>query len=68
MTISDKHIEALERHVRAGHFPDLNQALEAALDQLDAMFDDECDWAAPYLAEADAAVAAGEVEDWKNVR
>jgi hypothetical protein len=66
--IADRHIVALERHVKAGHFPTMDQTLDAALDQLDAAFDFDDDWVAPFLAQADADVAAGRVEDWDEVR
>lgn len=66
--IAERHIEALERHVQAGHFGSIDQALDVAVDQLDGMFEGDCDWAVPLLAEADADIAAGRIEEWVDVR
>ncbi len=59
--IADRHLEVLERHVKAGHFETVEQALDAAVFQLDLSLDFDDDWVAPLLAEADADIAAGRV-------
>jgi hypothetical protein len=66
--IADRHVEALERHVKAGHFETVEQALDAAMFQLELSLDFDDDWVAPLLAEADADIAAGRVSSWDEVR
>lgn len=61
MTIHVKpHLEAvLKAQVDAGHFPDVEAALEAAIMALGADIDDaDVEWTRPLLEEAEADVAA----------
>ena len=68
MKLSDRQAKALERHVKAGRFATIEQAVEAAITQLDTLFDDPCDWALPHLAEADSDIAARRVSSWDDTR
>ena len=65
--IAERHVEVLERHVQAGHFELVDQALDAAVHQLDASLDLEDDWVAPLLAEGQADIAAGRVVELEDL-
>jgi len=53
--------EWLEAEVAAGHFASIDEALAAAVAELQSLFEDDLAWAKPYVDEARAEVARGEL-------
>ena len=53
--------EWLEAEVAAGRFASIDEALAAAVAELKALFEDDLSWAKPYVDEARAEVARGEI-------
>jgi antitoxin ParD1/3/4 len=51
----------LEAEVAAGHYTSIDEALSIAVADLMAIHDDHLGWAKPYVDEARAAVARGDV-------
>jgi antitoxin ParD1/3/4 len=63
--------EWLEAEVAAGHFSSIDEALAVAVADLKALMEDDLTWAKPYVDEARASVARGDVisgeEFFKNL-
>jgi antitoxin ParD1/3/4 len=61
----------LEAEVAAGHFSSIDEALAIAVADLKALMEDDLAWAKPYVDQARAAVARGDVisgeEFFKNL-
>ena len=61
----------LKKHVVAGDFLSVEDALAAAIQGLDAAVPGDLSWAKPYLAEADADIEAGRTrphdEVWADI-
>ncbi len=53
--------EWLEAEVAAGHFSSIDEALSVAVADLKALSDDDLAWAKPYVDQARASVARGDV-------
>jgi antitoxin ParD1/3/4 len=53
--------EWLEAEVAAGHFSSIDEAVAAAVAELKSLLDDDLTWAKPYVDEARASVARGEL-------
>jgi antitoxin ParD1/3/4 len=53
--------EWLEAEVAAGRFASIDEALAAAVAEFKALFEDDLAWAKPYVDEARAEVARGEL-------
>ncbi len=50
----------LEAQVAAGHFPSVDEAMQAAIAEMMALAGQDFEWARPYIEEADASLARGE--------
>jgi antitoxin ParD1/3/4 len=61
ITLSPDQKKWLEAQVGAGHFSSVDNALAVAVAELMAINYDDLAWAKPYVDEARAAVARGEV-------
>jgi antitoxin ParD1/3/4 len=53
--------EWLEAEVAAGHFSSIDEALAVAVAELKALQEDDLAWAKPYVDEARASIARGEL-------
>jgi antitoxin ParD1/3/4 len=53
--------EWLAAEVAAGHFSSIDEALTVAVAELKALQEDDLAWAKPYVDEARASIARGEV-------
>jgi antitoxin ParD1/3/4 len=53
--------EWLEAEVAAGHFSSIDEALTVAVADLKALMEDDLAWAKPYVDQARASVARGDV-------
>jgi antitoxin ParD1/3/4 len=51
----------LEAEVAAGHFSSIDEALAVAVADLKALMEDDLAWAKPYVEQARASVARGDV-------
>ena len=71
ISLPKDQLEWLEAEVAAGHFESVDEALAVAVAELRALQDDDLAWAKPYVEEARASVARGEVisgeEFFKNL-
>ena len=71
ISLPKDQLEWLEAEVAAGHFKSIDEALAAAVAELRALQDDDFAWAKPYVEQARASVARGEVisgeEFFKNL-
>jgi antitoxin ParD1/3/4 len=56
----------LEAEVAAGHFTSIDEALAVAVADLMAIHNDDLAWARPYVDQARAAVARGDVRSGEN--
>lgn len=50
----------LEAQVAAGHFPSVDEAVQAAVTEMMALVAEDFEWARPYIEEAEASLARGE--------
>jgi antitoxin ParD1/3/4 len=53
--------ELLEAEVAAGHFSSVDEAIAAAVSELKTLLEDDLAWAKPYVDEARASIARGDV-------
>ncbi len=56
-----QQLEWLEAQVAAGHYGSVDEALAVAVADLMAIHNDDLAWAKPYLDQARASVARGDV-------
>jgi antitoxin ParD1/3/4 len=56
-----EQLEWLEAEVAAGHFSSIDEALAVAVADLKALHEDDLAWAKPYVKQARASVARGDV-------
>ena len=56
-----EQLEWLEAQVAAGHFASIDEALAIAVADLKALSEDDLAWARPYVEEARASIARGDV-------
>jgi antitoxin ParD1/3/4 len=56
-----EQLEWLEAEVAAGRFASIDEALSVAVADLKALSEDDLAWAKPYVDEARASVARGDV-------
>ena len=68
MTLSAAQQRWLEAEVAAGRYASIEAAVQFAIENLLPGNLDELDWAAPYLDEARAGAASGEVRPIDEVR
>ena len=61
ITLSADQRKWLEAEVAAGHFESIDDALAAAVAELMSLSGDDLAWAKPYVEQARASVARGEV-------
>jgi antitoxin ParD1/3/4 len=61
VTLPPGQLEWLETQVEAGRFGSVDEALAVAVADLKSMRDDDLEWAKPYVEEARASVARGDV-------
>jgi antitoxin ParD1/3/4 len=71
VSLSREQQEWLEAEVAAGRFASIDEALAVAVAELKALHEDDLAWAKPYVDEARASVARGNVisgeEFFKNL-
>ena len=61
ISLPKDQLEWLEAEVAAGHFESIDEALAVAVAELRALQEDDLAWAKPYVEEARASVARGDV-------
>jgi antitoxin ParD1/3/4 len=61
ITLSPEHKRWLETEVAAGHFESIDDAVATAVAELISLRDDDLAWAKPYVEQARASVARGDV-------
>ena len=61
ITLPQEQIEWLEAQVAAGHFSSIDEAVAVAIADLKALGDDDLAWAKPYVDQARASLARGDV-------
>ena len=61
VSLPREQLEWLEAEVAAGHFSSVEEALATAVADLKVLHDDDLAWAKPYVDEARAFAARGEV-------
>jgi Arc/MetJ-type ribon-helix-helix transcriptional regulator len=66
VTLPSDQLEWLEAQVAAGRFRSVDEALAVAVADLKAMHDDDLTWAKPYVEEARASVARGDVSSGED--
>jgi Arc/MetJ-type ribon-helix-helix transcriptional regulator len=66
ITLPPDQLEWLEAQVEAGRFNSVDEALVVAVADLKAMRDDDLEWAKPYVDEARASVARGDVSSGED--
>lgn len=66
VTLPTDQLEWLEAQVAAGRFRSVDEALVVAVADLMAMRDDDLAWAKPYVEEARASVARGDVSSGED--
>ena len=62
--VSKDRAEWLESLVKAGHFASMEEAMEAAVAALRAEFEQDDEWARPYIEEALQSIERGEGKPW----
>lgn len=65
--LTPEQIAWLEAKVAAGQFPTVDDAISTAITDLMAIANDDLAWAAPYVEEARAAVARGDVMSGEGI-
>lgn len=60
ITLPPDQRQWLEAQVAAGHFPSVDEAVQAAVAEMMALATEDFEWARPYIEEADASLARGE--------
>ena len=60
ITLPPDQRQWLEAQVAAGHFPSVDEAVQAAVAEMMALAAEDFEWARPYIEEADASLARGE--------
>jgi Arc/MetJ-type ribon-helix-helix transcriptional regulator len=66
VTLPSDQLEWLEAQVAAGRFGSVDEALVVAIADLKAMRDDDLAWAKPYVDQARASIADGDVSSGKD--
>src|ERR1700690_2355623 len=61
ISLPREQLEWLKAEVSAGHFSSIDEALAVAVAELKALHEDDLAWAKPYVEEARASVARGDV-------
>jgi antitoxin ParD1/3/4 len=61
ISLPKEQLEWLEAQVAAGHFASIDEALAVAVADLKALSEDDFAWAKPYVDEARASIARGDV-------
>jgi antitoxin ParD1/3/4 len=61
VSLPKEQLEWLEAQVAAGHFASIDEALAIAVADLKALGEDDLAWARPYVEEARASIARGDV-------
>ena len=61
ISLPKEQLEWLEAQVAAGHFASIDEALAIAVADLKALSEDDFAWAKPYVDEARASIARGDV-------
>jgi antitoxin ParD1/3/4 len=61
VSLPKEQLEWLEAQVAAGHFASIDEALAIAVADLKALSEDDLAWARPYVEEARASIARGDV-------
>ena len=61
VSLPKEQLEWLEAQVAAGHFASIDEALAIAVADLKARSEDDLAWARPYVEEARASIARGDV-------
>ncbi len=61
ITLPPEQQKWLETEVAAGRFQSIDDAVAAAVAELMSIYDDDLAWAKPYVEEARASVARGDV-------
>ena len=61
ISLPKDQLEWLQAEVAAGHFESIDEALAVAVAELRALQEDDLAWAKPYVEEARASVARGDV-------
>jgi antitoxin ParD1/3/4 len=61
ISLPKDQLEWLKAEVAAGHFESIDEAISVAVADLRILRDDDFAWAKPYVEEARASVARGEV-------
>jgi len=61
VSLPREQLEWLEAEVAAGHFSSIDEALAVAVADLKALSEDDLAWAKPYVDQARASVARGDV-------
>ncbi len=62
--VSKDRAEWLESLIKAGHVASLEDAIEAAVAALRAEFEQDDEWARPYIEEALQSIERGESKPW----
>ena len=60
ITLVPDQCQWLEAQVAAGHFPSIDEAVQAAVAEMMALAAEDFESARPYIEEADASLARGE--------
>jgi antitoxin ParD1/3/4 len=61
VSLPPEQLEWLEAEVAAGHFASIDEALAVAVADLKALSEDDLAWAKPYVEQARASMARGDV-------
>jgi Arc/MetJ-type ribon-helix-helix transcriptional regulator len=61
ISLPREQLEWLEAEVAAGHFSSIDEAITVAVAELRTLHEDDLAWAKPYVEEARASVARGDV-------
>jgi antitoxin ParD1/3/4 len=61
VSLPKEQLEWLEAQVAAGHFALIDEGLAIAVADLKALSEDDLAWARPYVEEARASIARGDV-------
>jgi antitoxin ParD1/3/4 len=61
ISLPKEQLEWLEAQVAAGHFASIDEALAVAVADLKALSEDDLAWAKPYVDDARASIARGDV-------
>jgi antitoxin ParD1/3/4 len=61
VSLPPEQLEWLEAEVAAGHFASIDKALAVAVADLKALSEDDLAWAKPYVEQARASMARGDV-------